>query len=128
MKTCLLIEDDEDDQEIFSLALKTVDNSIRIIAAYDGPEAMKRLRSSETESVDFIFLDLNMPRMSGKQVLAELKKDIALKNIPVVIYTTSSDASDKEETKQLGAEAFITKPPYMKDLTEILRNFFSARN
>lgn len=128
MKTCLLIEDDEDDQEIFSLALKTVDNSIRIIAAYDGPEAMKRLRSSETESVDFIFLDLNMPRMSGKQVLAELKKDIALKNIPVVIYTTSSDASDKEETKQLGAEAFITKPPYMKDLTDILRNFFSARN
>lgn len=128
MKTCLLIEDDEDDQEIFTLALKTVDDSIRIIAAFDGPEAMEKLRAPGRENVDFIFLDLNMPRMSGKQVLAELKKDAALKNIPVIIYSTSSDASDKEETKRLGAEAFITKPPYMKDLTEILRDFFSRKN
>lgn len=64
--------------------------------------------------------------MNGKQFLKEIKKDEALRNIPVIIYSTSSDADDKQEVKQLGAVEFVTKPPYLKDLTAILNRFFAT--
>lgn len=125
--TCFLIEDDQDDQEVFGMALRTVIASSTIVYAFDGVEALEKLRNPGLQDVDFIFLDLNMPRMNGKQFLVEVKRDPALKHIPVIIYSTSSDANDKEETKSLGAFEFMTKPPYFDQLTQLLRDFFSKQ-
>jgi CheY-like chemotaxis protein len=69
---------------------------------------------------DLILLDLNMPKMDGKQCLDELKKDERLSQIPVFIYTTSSQSKDIEYTLQLGAECFITKPSSARDLQTLL--------
>ena len=85
-------------------------------------EAMDKL--NQDFKPDFIFLDLNMPRMNGRQCLTELKKQPGLCNIPVVIYTTSSENRDREETLALGAAAFITKPSGIEELIQSLQNVF----
>ena len=89
--------------------------------AFDsGIEALKQLRLHSI-SPEVIFLDLNMPVMSGQQVLIELKNDPALQNIPVIIFSTSSRPSTIQEMKDLGATNFITKPSGFKDLVNILK-------
>lgn len=119
--TVFLVDDDADDQEIFALALAEVDNSISCITAKSGMEALDKLNEN-TFRPDYIFLDLNMPRMNGKQCLREIKGQAALNKIPVVIYSTSSDDRDIEETRALGAAAFITKPPGISELIRSLHH------
>jgi CheY-like chemotaxis protein len=67
-----------------------------------------------------IFLDLNMPKMDGRECLKEIKNNDRLKDIPVVIYTTSSHLRDIEETRNLGAKGFISKPSSLVELHTVL--------
>src|SRR5690349_24094407 len=108
--TCFLIDDDEDDREIFSLALNDVSAEVRCVLAFDGMDALEKLRRSESLP-DFIFLDLNMPRMDGKECISGLKKESRLFKLPVVIYSTSSHSRDQSDATRLGAAHFFTKPP-----------------
>ncbi|WP_091868777.1 response regulator [Pricia antarctica] len=108
-KKIMIVDDDEDDMEFFCEAVKEVDASCACITATNGEEALQKLRKGKTKLPDLIFLDLNMPRMDGKTCLRELKKDRELKNIPVIISTTSSHHKDMEETLELGAVHFMTK-------------------
>ncbi len=124
--TCFLIDDDEDDQEIFALALKKLDTAIQCVFANDGSEALHKLRQDETFMPEFIFLDLNMPGMTGKQCLPELKKINRLQHTPIIIFSTSSELKDIQESRQLGAAAFITKPALISDLTAQLAQLFPA--
>jgi CheY-like chemotaxis protein len=121
VKQCsfLLVDDDPDDTFLFGEVLHDVDPSIELRTAANGQEALDLLKGMPSLP-DLIFLDLNMPRMGGVECLSLLKADEALKYIPVIIYTTSSQSKDIEETIQKGAVCFITKPSNMKGLTEIL--------
>jgi CheY-like chemotaxis protein len=121
--TIFLIDDDTDDREIFTLALGEAAPSFQCVTAKDGIEALDKLKGGEVEP-DCIFLDLNMPRMNGKQCLKELKKDPRLSDVPVVIYTTSSESRDKEQMLGLGASAFVTKAPMIEELVASLKNVF----
>ena len=123
-RICLLIDDDLDDHEIFSLALKEANDPVEVVRAYDGVEALTHLRDSTHERPDFIFLDLNMPRMNGKQCLELIKEDTDLKNIPVIIYSTSSEIKDLIEAQRLGAIAYIVKSASIHELTMALEDFF----
>jgi len=123
--TCFLIDDDADDQDIFILALEEVDKSIRCEVASDAIDALKRLSAKEIRP-DYIFLDLNMPCMNGKQCLSQIRKIDFLSNIPVIIYSTSSGQKDKKETEQLGAAHYIVKPNTVSALAEVLAHFFSV--
>lgn len=116
----LIADDDIDDVELFKETLNEINPSIQLYTAYDGQEALSILRSGEFSLPDIIFLDLNMPRMGGKECLKELKSDSQLRHIPVIMYTTSSQSKDIEETMMKGAVCFITKPANMKDLRNIL--------
>lgn len=107
--TFLIIDDDDDDREMFIEAVAEIDISINCKTSTSANDALQMLAKDQIIP-DFIFLDLNMPRMSGKQCLSQLKKNEKLSAIPVVIYTTSKLAEDKEDTKKLGATHFITKP------------------
>lgn len=118
-RTFLLVDDDPDDTFLFGEVLHDIDPSIVFLTAANGQEALDMLKST-TSVPDLIFLDLNMPRMGGVECLSTLKADGALKDIPVIIYTTSSQSRDIEETIRKGAMCFITKPSNMKELTEIL--------
>jgi CheY-like chemotaxis protein len=124
-KMILLIDDDVEDQEIFIDALKHIDTSILCLSFTDGEEAIKLLQTDIIDVPGLIFLDLNMPRFSGKQCLAELKKMEKLQRTPVVIYTTSADKKDREDTMALGANHFLIKPSKFEELQESLVQIFS---
>ena len=105
----LLVDDDEDDQFFFMDALKEVYPSVQCEIANNGLEAIGQLKSvSPLPSI--IFLDLNMPLMNGYECLAGLKKDERLRNIPIVIYTTSTNNAELERIGRLGAKAILSKP------------------
>jgi CheY-like chemotaxis protein len=116
----LLADDDRDDAELFNEALSTVSPPIKFHHVEDGQEVFQFLLNSKIEKPDVIFLDLNMPAMSGWQCLAKLKNDAALKSIPVIMYSTSSNPREKEIAIELGATGFVTKPTDFKVLTKIL--------
>lgn len=123
--TCFLIDDDDDDQEIFSLALNNIDEAINCVTANDGIDALNQLSLNDDFIPDFIFLDLNMVRMNGRECLVEIKKIQRLQQVPIIIYSTSSEQKDISETKELGAADYIVKPPSMtqleKRLEQVLR-------
>lgn len=122
-KTILLVDDDGDDALLFKEALKRADATISLSRSTCCDSAMKLLNSSETLP-DYIFLDINMPMVSGLDCLALLKKSKRLKDIPVIMCTTSSRDADVAGAKSLGAVMFFTKPPSFDVLVEILRFIF----
>jgi len=115
-KTFFIVDDDADDQELFIEAVTQVDKSIQCVSISDCEEALSLLKSGSVPLPDVIFLDLNMPRLNGKQCLIELKKESRLRHIPVIIYSTSSEKRDIEETARLGAAHFLTKPNRFEEL------------
>jgi CheY-like chemotaxis protein len=120
-----LADDDEDDRMLFSEALMEINPSIKCIMAKNGEEALFLLTNGLFELPDYIFLDLNMPVMNGLRCLAEIKKSAQLKNIPVVVYSTSSKKEYEEESRNLGAMNFFIKPPDFTGLTNYLKTFLS---
>src|SRR5688572_5754140 len=104
----LIVDDDEDDIDIFREAIEELDPSVKCLSAFNGLEALSLLAKLHTKLPDYIFLDLNMPKLNGKCCLAELKKSSVYRQIPVIIYTTSRLESDIEETRRLGASYFLT--------------------
>lgn len=117
-----LIDDDVDDREIFELALNHVGSDHVCVTTGCGKKALERLISDEAFLPHYIFLDLNMPIFSGKQCLREIKKIPRLKNIPVIIISTSSVQSDIEDTRLLGADHYVVKPNSIIDLSHAIES------
>ena len=123
---CFLIDDDEDDREIFSLALSAANSSSTYVTATNGEDALRILEDQPDYIPDFIFLDLNMPFMDGRSCLKELTKISKLRDVPVIMFTTSSYTKDIEDTLKLGASHYLIKPSSLNGLVEILISFFEG--
>jgi len=108
--TILLVDDDEDDRNLFIEATKEVDSSIICHSAFDGMEALAYLRDDHNDVPDFIFLDLRMPGLSGEECLIEIKREPRMADVPVIVYSTSRDVRESVKLKQLGAAHFASKP------------------
>ena len=121
IKKFLLTDDDRDDRELFSEALHSVDPSIICQGAEHGRNALRLLTSNVIEKPDLIFIDINMPVMNGWELLNTIKKDDYCHDIPVIIYTTSSEERDRQIAKDLGALCFVTKPDDFKRVKNILQ-------
>lgn len=121
----LLVEDDEDDVLLTKEALKDSKVIVSMAVAPDGDDALKRLRRQppfENAPIpDLILLDLNLPRVSGREVLKELKGDPVLKKIPVVVLTTSAADTDILKCYDLGANCYITKPVDFEQFQRIIK-------
>lgn len=117
----LLIDDDQDDQDIFLTAMQAVSDQADYSAISSAETALQQLADGEVVA-DLIFLDLNMPIMSGQQFLSKIKDHETLKEIPVIILSTSSRAETIREVKGLGAHDFITKP----DKFDVLKNILHS--
>ncbi|MEO8253737.1 MAG: response regulator [Flavobacterium sp.] len=115
----LFIDDDSDDTELFQEALSEVDASAKFFNASNGIKGLSKLE--EIEKPKIIFLDVNMPEMGGFDFLATIKNQQQYKDIPVLIYTTSSSRQDIQTAGKLGALCFITKPTDFNQLKEILQ-------
>lgn len=124
-KRLFVIDDDTEDQEIFMEALKEVDASVVCYSAISGEEAFRKLESEMLFLPDLIFLDMNMPRLNGKQVLAELKKMGSVHHIPVIMYSTSFAPRDIDEIGKLGAVHYLLKPSRYEDLYQALSYILS---
>lgn len=110
----LLVEDNEGDVGLIEEVFKETNFRNRLHVADDGEEAILFLYSegkfSGSQHPDLILLDLNLPKKDGREVLREIKEDDALKNIPVVILTTSGAEKDILKSYDLHANAYVTKP------------------
>lgn len=120
-KIVLIIDDDDDDRSLFSDALGEVSSTVKCVSVSDGQEGLEILRDARQALPDLIFLDLNMPRLNGKQCLAEIKKIPELAHIPVIMYSTTKRIEDVEETQKLGAAYFLTKPALFNDICHAIK-------
>ena len=117
MTRILLVEDNRADAILLQEALRAADVSQPVDHVTDGEQALAHLRG-DRHAAGPVLLDLNLPRMDGREVLAEVKGDPALREIPVIILTTSSAPKDVELAYERGANAFIRKPLGMDRLVE----------
>jgi CheY-like chemotaxis protein len=124
-KLFLLADDDNDDAELFAEALATINPPVHFHHVENGNGIFQYLSNANNKVPDIIFLDLNMPEMSGWQCLSKLKKDIYFKDIPVMMYSTSTHPKDKEIAIQLGAIGLLTKPSDYKILQRVLHDIVS---
>ena len=126
VQTVLIVDDDDDDREMFCEAVNEISKAITCIHATDGLAALELLSQQNNQVFDLIFLDLNMPGLNGKQCLAEIKKLDKVKDVPVIIYSTSNHVQDKEDTKRMGAANFLHKPTRFDALCNELQGIFST--
>ena len=120
-KTVFLADDDADDRDIFMDAIKEIDKSIECLFATNGELALQTLGNDILEKPELIFLDLNMPKINGKQLLRQLKQIEGLVNIPVIMYSTFFTDADVEEVKELGAVYCLIKKTKFSDLSDSLK-------
>jgi chemotaxis family two-component system response regulator Rcp1 len=110
----LLVEDSPGDVRLTQEAFRDANRAIHLNVAADGVEAMSFLRRqgsyAHAPRPDLILLDLNLPKMDGREVLVQIKEDEDLKTIPTVILTTSEAESDIVKSYQLQANCYLTKP------------------
>jgi CheY-like chemotaxis protein len=111
------VDDDADDADIFCEALCRIAASMKCMTAENG---LKLFEILSEDRPDVIFLDINMPKLSGWETLRKLKDDTEYNNIPVIMYSTSSSRKDIEIAYGLGARLFITKPEDFRELSKIL--------
>lgn len=124
----LMAEDDPDDRILTQQALRESAIRHELHFVEDGEELLRRLRGDATcgdrpdlPRPDLILLDWNMPRMGGREVLAELKADARLRSIPVIVFTTSRNDRDVTTAYEMGANSYIAKPVSFDGLTDLIK-------
>ncbi|MCP4605549.1 MAG: response regulator [Proteobacteria bacterium] len=117
----LLVEDDRVDVMTIKRALKEINVTNPLNVTGNGEEALAFLRDPESENPCIILLDLRMPRMNGVEFLKEVKRDQALKRIPVVVLTTSREERDRVDSFDLGVAGYMVKPVDYAQFVEAMR-------
>jgi len=122
----LLVEDSPGDVRLTREAFREANPAVRLHVASDGIEAMAFLRhegaNGDVPRPDFILLDLNLPKMDGREVLALIKDDISLRTIPTIILTTSEADADILHSYELNANAYLRKPVTLEAFEALVRS------
>ncbi len=126
LRTVLLVDDSPGDVRLTREAFQEANKALVLHVAEDGVEAMSFLKregpNREAPRPDLILLDLNLPRMDGREVLTRIKADADLRTIPTIILTTSTAASDITESYRLRANCFLAKPVQLDDFEALVRS------
>ena len=117
----LLVEDDVVDQMSVQRSFKDLKIVHRLGIKGNGVEALEYLRDPTVQRPFLILLDLNMPRMNGIEFLREVRKDEALKMLPVVVLTSSKEERDRIESFDLNVAGYMIKPVDYRDFVEVIR-------
>ena len=120
-KPILLLEDDSVDAMTIKRALKDIKMSNPLVHVPNGEEGINYLKNGDNARPCVILLDLNMPKMNGLEFLKITKADSAMRQIPVIVLTTSKDEQDKVESFQLSVAGYIVKPTDYKKFVEAVR-------
>ncbi|WP_296145258.1 response regulator [uncultured Flavobacterium sp.] len=124
-KNIFLADDDEDDRLFFEEALKEVCNDAILTVAEDGDELMEILYRPPVPMPDVIFLDLNMPKKNGFECLAEIKNNRNLKNLPIIIFTTSLQEESVRKVYNQGANYYVRKPTDYRQLKLVVKKILA---
>jgi CheY-like chemotaxis protein len=119
----LIVEDNPGDARLISEAFKEKRSAHRLVHVTDGQAAIDYLHSAVEEKENrpaLILLDLNLPRLHGREVLADIKKHPQLKSIPVVVFTTSRAPEDIQQIYDLNANCYVTKPGDLDHFLEVV--------
>lgn len=133
-KTILIVEDNPDHIELISINLQKSNHKLRLIQVEDGQQALEKiglLPSSNTTQIskpDLIFLDVNLPKFTGTEVLERIRSQNKFNKIPVVILTTSTRKEDKEKMLKLGANDYLIKSNAKLNLSEKLNDLLFRKN
>lgn len=119
-KSILLIDDDLDDAEILFEAVKSLEEKVICRIVTSPLIALEELKSAE-KLPELIFLDLNMPAISGAEFLQQLKEQAALEHIPVIVYSSHSIETMQKLTPKFEGVRYISKPNDYRELVEVLR-------
>jgi DNA-binding response OmpR family regulator len=111
----MIVDDDMDDVDIFIDAAREVESTVNCIGARNGLDAINIIKTTSVHP-EYIFVDLNMPKLNGKQFIREIRKDPSFCNTKIIVYSTSKMDSDEIEVKFLGADEFITIPTSLTEL------------
>ena len=109
-KKIILVEDNLADVELVKIYIRDFEEPVDLVHVGDGYELLQFLKTAALGEIGVILLDLNMPRVSGLDVLNYMLADPALKKVPIVMFTTSNSKSDIAKCYDLGAKAFVCKP------------------
>lgn len=121
----ILADDDEDDILFFTDAFDELKINTKVNTFKDGEELMNYLNTNEAVMPNVLFLDLNMPKKTGLECLAEIKDNDKMSGIAIAIYSTSASEEDIEKTFVLGANIYIKKPADFKKLKKVLSEVVS---
>jgi len=123
--TILYIDDDKEDQELFSEAMNFVDPNIELLLATGGREGLRLLEQSSALP-HLMFVDLNMPGdLNGKEVIGQIRNNDRLREIPLLVYTTSDHRVDREQSFAVGADDYLVKPNGFKEICSLLKQTVS---
>ncbi len=117
-----LADDDEDDCMLFQEALNDIGRKVELTVSRDGEELMHTFDEKVPPPPNVLFLDLNMPRKSGFECLKEMRQSEKLKNIPVVVFSTSADKDHIKKTFHDGANHYARKPGNFVDLKKLIEH------
>jgi CheY-like chemotaxis protein len=118
----LIVEDSEDDLFLLMRALKKLKLELNVDTVSDGDAAIAYFENTSKARPKFVFLDLNLPKKSGFEVITWIRQNADLKNLPIVVLTSSNEPQDLQRAYDLGANGYLVKPGLLEQLDEIIRS------
>jgi CheY-like chemotaxis protein len=125
--TIFYIDNDPDDCQIFSEVIRTIDPRIKCLTCMDSEQGLRILKNELETLPDLVFLDINMPRKDGVQCLMEIRNDEKLKDLPIIMFSTSISEANKQKFTMHHA-LYLAKPMTLRKYTTVLREIIEQKN
>lgn len=119
-KTIIMADDDEDDREFFKIALENISSEYKLLTFNDGASLVKHLREHSDFKPHLILIDINMPRLDGIESLSIIRQFHSKEEVPIVMYTNSTNDRDVENAIKHGANLYIKKPNDITKLRDLI--------
>lgn len=126
LKIVYLADDDEDDRLLFSDAVESIIDDSEVTTFVDGEKLIRHLKTNPDVIPFIFFIDINMPRMDGFQCLKTIKEMPQYKDVPVVMYSTSSSQADIARSRELGASLYVQKPYNYEVMKVLMQQIFET--
>jgi len=125
-KTIYLTDDDEDDRYFFASALEEVCQECSLTTSANGEELLRQLQNTSNPKPEIIFLDINMPKKNGFELLEEIRNNKEFADIPVIMFSTSNDHHHVDAAKKMGANLYLVKPNNFNVLKKCLLDIITS--